>query len=224
MRGFASDRRGWGWSVLSGAVRLSAMAATVTVGDLLGRHVSLDIECLDRVYLNGYVPTLQVGGPVVSFMREHLGNPIQSPVILEKIGTAFRRSVSRFAEDEHIPVVRFAKADRKIDVMRRHLARQEATGRSGVAAIVVAPEFQNVFVANQRQAANGTRRHVAAAARTERNGQVGPGGRNGLPAGSDRCGCRRRQRPCATDEDPSYVIWQTVFWLWRNTQSGACRR
>lgn len=140
--------------MLSGAVTLVVMAA-VTVNDLLDGHVTLDVECLDRIYLNGYVPTLQVGGQVVSFMREHLGLPIPSPAIMEKIGTAFRRSVSRFAENEHIPVVRFKKCDRKIDVMRRHLAIQESTGRSGVAAIGVAQEFQNVFLATQRPASNG---------------------------------------------------------------------
>ena len=39
------------------------MAATVTVNDVLDGHVGLDVECLDRIYLNGYVPNLQVGGP-----------------------------------------------------------------------------------------------------------------------------------------------------------------
>ena len=131
------------------------MVETVTVGDLLDGHVVLDIECLDRVYLNGYVPNLQVGGQVVSFMTRHLGYPIPSPAILEKIGTAFRRSVTAFAEDNHIPVVRFGKGERKIEVMRRHLAVQAKTGRSGVAAIGVAQEYQNVFAANQRQGSNG---------------------------------------------------------------------
>jgi hypothetical protein len=131
------------------------MAETVTVNDLLDAHVTLDLECLDRIYLNGYVPALQVGGQVVSFMTQHLGYPIPSPAILEKIGTGFRRAVSAFAGAEHIPVVRFSKTDRKIDVMRRHLAAQEATGRSGVAAIGVAQEFQNVFAASRRQGANG---------------------------------------------------------------------
>ncbi len=51
--------------------------------------MGLDVECLDRIYLNGYVPNLQVGGQVVSFMTAHLGNPIPSPAIMEKIGTAF---------------------------------------------------------------------------------------------------------------------------------------
>ena len=91
------------------------MAATVTVNDVLDGHVALDMECLDRIYLNGYVPNLQVGGQVVSFLTAHLGYPIPSPAILEKIGTAFRRAVASFAEDNHIPVVRFGKNDRKID-------------------------------------------------------------------------------------------------------------
>jgi hypothetical protein len=55
------------------------MSETVTLNDLLDGHVGLDIECLDRVYLNGYVPNLQVGGQVVSFMTRHLGYPIPSP-------------------------------------------------------------------------------------------------------------------------------------------------
>ena len=123
------------------------MAATVTVNDVLDGHVGLDVECLDRIYLNGYVPNLQVGGQVVSFMTQHLGCPIPSPAIMEKIGTAFRKAVASFAEADHIPVVRFGKDDRKIDRMRLYLARQAATGRSGVAAIGTAQEFQNVFAA-----------------------------------------------------------------------------
>jgi hypothetical protein len=131
------------------------MAGPVTVNDVLDGQVALDLECLDRIYLNAYVPNLQVGGQVVSFLTAHLGNPIPSPAIFDKIGTAFRRAVSRFAETEHIPVVRFGKTDRKIDMMRRHIAAQASTGRSGVAAIGVAQEFAPVFTGTQRNAPNG---------------------------------------------------------------------
>ena len=60
----------------------------VRVGDVLDGHVGLDLECLDRIYLNGYVPNLQVGGQVVSFMTAHLGCPIPSPAIFDKIAAA----------------------------------------------------------------------------------------------------------------------------------------
>ena len=63
------------------------MATTVTVNDVLDGHVVLDVECMDRIYLNGYVPNQQVGGQAVSFMTAHLGYPIPSPAIIEKIGT-----------------------------------------------------------------------------------------------------------------------------------------
>ena len=127
----------------------------VTVGDVLDGHTLLQIDCVDRVYLTLSVPNLVAGGQVVSFLTAHLGYPIPSPAIFEKIATAFRRAVSRFADDEHIPVVRFTKTDRKIEKMRPYLARQAATGRSGVAAIGVAQEYANVFTGTQRDAPNG---------------------------------------------------------------------
>jgi len=109
------------------------MAKPVTVHDVLDGQVALDLECLDRIYLNAYVPNLQVGGQVVSFLTQHLGNPIPSAAVLEKIGTTFRTAVGRFADEEHIPVVRFTKTDRKIERMGPYIAAQAATGRSGVA-------------------------------------------------------------------------------------------
>ncbi|HZE14632.1 MAG TPA: hypothetical protein VE197_02380 [Mycobacterium sp.] len=131
------------------------MAATVTVNDVLDGHVDLDLECPDRIYLNGYVPNLQVGGQVVSFMTAHQGYPIPSPAIMEKLGVAFRRAVQRFAADNEIPMVRFGKDDRKIELMRPYLAGQACTGRSGVAAIGLAQEFQNVFASVPRLGNNG---------------------------------------------------------------------
>jgi len=117
----------------------------VTVNDVLDGHVVLDLECFDRIYLNGWVPTLQVPGQVVSFLTGHLGFPIPSPALLERIGLRFRRAVDEFAAEQDIPVVRFAKGDRKIEVMGPYLDRLARQGRSGVAAIGVAQEFQRVF-------------------------------------------------------------------------------
>ncbi|HLK00029.1 MAG TPA: hypothetical protein VKU39_08995 [Streptosporangiaceae bacterium] len=128
---------------------------TVTVNDMLDGHVALDIQCPDRIYLNAYVPILQSSGQVVAFMTQHLGMPIPSPALLEKIGTRFRRQVDAFITASGVPLVRFGKDDRKIDVMQPHIAAQAATGRSGVAAVGVAQEFARVWAAYQRDTAPG---------------------------------------------------------------------
>jgi len=126
------------------------MSRVVTVPELLDGHTVLDIECLDRIYLNGYVPLLQAGGQVVTFLRGHLGMPVASPAVFEKIGTRFRQAVARFAEMNDIPVVKFKKGTRKIDVMRPLLARAAGAGRPQVVAIGWAQEFQLVWDARKR--------------------------------------------------------------------------
>ena len=121
----------------------------VTVNDVLDGHVALDLQCLDRLYLHGYLGQLQVGGQVIQFLQ-HRGYPVPSPACLQQIGDAFRRRVASFAEANHIPVVTLKAADRNIEVMKPYLDKAAATGRSQVAAIGVAQEPQRVFIARQR--------------------------------------------------------------------------
>jgi len=128
------------------------MAAVVNVNDLLDDHVTLDLECLDRIYLNAYIPNLQVSGQVVTFLRDHLKMPIASPAVMEKMGNRFRKAVDAFAEDHDIPIVHFKKGDRHIDVMTPYL--EAATGPA-VVAIGVAQEFQSVFAASRRDSDGG---------------------------------------------------------------------
>jgi hypothetical protein len=128
----------------------------VNINDVLDGHVALEIECVDRLYLNAYVPNLQVGGQVERFCKGHLGQPIASPAVIEPIGNRFRRDVKRFAEREGIPILRLKKPDRsrwddrKLDHVRPHLERAERAGRFGVVAIVAAQEFQWVFSATKK--------------------------------------------------------------------------
>ena len=130
----------------------------MTTADVLDGHVRLDIECLDRIYLNGYVPNLQVGGQVVHFLALR-GFPIPSPAVVNRIGDGFRRAVRSFADSNQIPVIKFGKGDRKIEKMKPFLARQEATGRSGVAGIGWAQEFQRVATCTITEARNGGAPH-----------------------------------------------------------------
>jgi hypothetical protein len=127
----------------------------VTVNDLLAGQVGLDVECADRVYLNGYVPGLQTPGRIVGFLSRHLGNPIPSPAVMDQIGQRFRRAVDSYAEANHIPVVRFVKGQRKVDVMRPLMRRAAATGRSQVVAIGVAQEFAQVVTASTTRSESG---------------------------------------------------------------------
>ena len=89
----------------------------VTAGEILDGHVALDIECLDRVYLNAYVPILQSSGQVVAFMTQYTGPSDPLTGAAGEDQPAVPRPVASFAEANDIPWVKFAKDDRKADVM-----------------------------------------------------------------------------------------------------------
>jgi hypothetical protein len=137
------------------------MAAVVNINDVLDGHVGLEIECVDRLYLNAYVPILQVGPQVRRFLEDHLGNRLASPALIAKIGNRFRAGVRAFAAQESIPVLRLKKPDRtrwddrKLDHVRPWLDKAESEGRFGVVAIVAAQEFQFVYSAARRTGASG---------------------------------------------------------------------
>ena len=121
----------------------------VTISEVLAGHVQLDLDCLDRLYLHGYLGQLQVGGQVVQFLN-HRGYPVPSPACLQQIGDEFRRRVASFADANRIPLVPLKAADRNIEVMKPYLDRAAASGRSQVAAVGVAQEPQRVFIARKR--------------------------------------------------------------------------
>lgn len=137
------------------------MTSVVNINDVLDGHVSLEIDCIDRLLLNAYVPNLQVSGQVVTFLTGHLGFPVPSPALLEKIGNRFRREVKAFAAEHDVPVLALKKPDRtrwddrKLDHVRPYLERAEAEHRTGVVAIVQAQEFQWVFSAKNRSSTPG---------------------------------------------------------------------
>jgi hypothetical protein len=136
------------------------MTSVTNINDVLEGHVGLDLTCVDRLYLNAYVPNMAVGGQVVRFLTEHLGNQIPSPALLEKIGNRFRREVKAFAEDHQVPILHLKRPDRsrwddrKLDHVRPYLDKAVAEGRFGVVAIVQAQEFQWVFTGKDRSQGN----------------------------------------------------------------------
>src|ERR1700741_5138106 len=82
-------------------------------------HVTLEVECLDRLYLNGYIGPLATSGGLVTFMREQLGKPVPSPVVLGQITEKFREAVKAQADRHQIPIYQFDHKERKDDFANR---------------------------------------------------------------------------------------------------------
>ncbi|MFQ5577441.1 MAG: hypothetical protein ACE5G8_10700 [Anaerolineae bacterium] len=71
------------------------------LNEILKEQVSLDIECIGRIYLNGYIPTLQMDGQLVRFIQQR-GYDIPSPAILRQWTDEYKKAVEQFAH-VHIP-------------------------------------------------------------------------------------------------------------------------
>ena len=114
-----------------------------TIPELLDGHVTLEVECLDRVYLNGYIGKLATGPGLVFFMRDQLGKPIPSPVVLGQISEKFREAVKTLAEQEGVPVYQFRHKERKDDIANSFRRRRNV--RDAIVFIGVAQEKAQAF-------------------------------------------------------------------------------
>ena len=106
------------------------MTVARCVADVVSEHVVFEVDCIDRMYLNAYVPGLQYAPGLVAYVHRQLGLPVASTAPLARITDAFSAAVHRFARDHGVPWVDFVKGQRKDDVMHEHLDR--FTGAEGV--------------------------------------------------------------------------------------------
>ena len=114
-----------------------------TIPELLDGHVTLEVECLDRLYLNGYIGKLATGTGLVFFMREQLDKPVPSPVVLGQISEKFREAVKALAEREGIPVYQFQHKEKKDDLANEFRRRRPV--RDAIVFIGVAQEKAQAF-------------------------------------------------------------------------------
>ena len=128
-----------------------------SAGDVLSDHVTFELESIDRLYCNLYVPQLQRAEGIVGFIRGHLGRPIASTAVIAPMSRDFIARLAAFAGAHDIPRVDFARGQRKDDVMHQHLAAFQAAGRTeGVLFIGRAQEKNTVFRTEKRRAADGS--------------------------------------------------------------------
>src|SRR6267378_378551 len=125
-----------------------------SVAEILDQHVTFELEAIDRMYLNGYVPSLQSGGGVVYFMKQHLGARVPSTTMVAPLTKRFVDAMERFAETTGVDLVTFAKDQRKDDVAHKYLAA--FTGDEGVLFIGKAQEKASVFRTEKRRNADGS--------------------------------------------------------------------
>jgi hypothetical protein len=115
-----------------------------TVSSLLRERVTLQVRSVDRLFLHGYLPTLQTPGQLVRFLLDR-GYPIPSPALLGHEVRRYANAVERFARQQNVPVVRFTRDAVKEDLARPHFAQAERDGRFGVVMIGVAQEKASVW-------------------------------------------------------------------------------
>jgi len=92
------------------------------VGELLTEKVTLDVEGIDRLYLNLYQPLLQTGAGVAAFFKHHRGAKVASTALMGPMSHAFVRSIRNFARREGIQILPFTKGERKDEVTKQRLA------------------------------------------------------------------------------------------------------
>ncbi len=120
-----------------------------SVSEILRDHVTLEVEGIDRMYLNAVVPVLQSGGGINWFFRECRGQHFASSALMAPMTRAFVEALEGFAASEGLDVVTFEKKQRKEDVAVEYQARFR--GEEGLLFVGKAQEKSSVFRTERRR-------------------------------------------------------------------------
>ena len=125
------------------------MTVARSVAEVLTDHVTLEVECIDRMYLNLYVPNLQYEGGVVGFFKGHRGGTFASSALMDPMTRDFVRGVEALVADQEVDMVTFDKGQRKDDVALAYLADFEAD--EGVLFVGKAQEKTTAYRTEKRR-------------------------------------------------------------------------
>lgn len=124
------------------------MSLPRTAADVIREHVTLQIECLDHMYLNIYQPLLQLEHRVFHFLRSQRGVGAVSSRQFQAMTLNFVSSIEAFAAEQHIPLFTFEKGVRKEEIAAKH--RAECPHQDGVLFIGKAQEKVTTFRTEER--------------------------------------------------------------------------
>src|SRR6516225_6283179 len=125
------------------------MSLPRTVAEVLKHHVTLEVEGIDRMYLNVYQPRLQTDRGVASFFRFHRGETFASSALMNPMSKSFVARIERFVKDNQIPLITFTKGQRKDDVTQEY--RSRFGGIEGIVVVGKAQEKTPVFRTEKRR-------------------------------------------------------------------------
>jgi hypothetical protein len=125
------------------------MSLPRTVAEVLSEHVTLEVEGIDRMYLNVYQPTLQTDRGVAAFFRFHRGETFASSALMDPMSKSFIAAVNRFVLEKQIPLITFAKGQRKDDVAKEYHSQFHA--KEGIVFVGKAQEKTPVFRTEKRR-------------------------------------------------------------------------
>lgn len=115
--------------------------------------MTFELEAIDRMYLNAYVPSLQTGGGFAYFVKSQLQAIVPSTTVVAPMTERFVHAIERFVATQGIDLVTFEKRQRKDDVAQEYLARFE--GEEGILFVGKAQEKASVFRTEKRRDAQG---------------------------------------------------------------------
>jgi hypothetical protein len=119
------------------------------VAEIIKDHVTLEVRCIDRLYLNAYVPRLQSSGGVIDFLVRACRQKVASPAVFGQITNAFKTQLRGWAEEHGIPWVEFRKGERKDTIAQRY--RDRFRKPSGVVMIGIAQERASTWSATKQR-------------------------------------------------------------------------
>jgi hypothetical protein len=79
------------------------MSVSRSVAEVLADHVTLEVEGIDRMYLNVYIPGLQREQGVACFFRFHRGHQFASSALMDPISKTFVAALEAFAGRRRFP-------------------------------------------------------------------------------------------------------------------------
>lgn len=116
---------------------------------ILAEHVTLEVEGIDRMYMNVYVARLQTELGMVGFLKKHKGALFASTALVAPLTESFVGSIAAFIKAGNVPVVPFKRGQRKDDVAKERLMQFQE--REGVLFVGKAQEKAHVFRTEKRR-------------------------------------------------------------------------